>query len=145
MPIQEGDTVAVHYTGKLEDGQVFDTSEGRGPLEFQVGAGQLIRGFDEAVRGLEVGEETTITVPPEQGYGEPDPQMVQKIPNDRLDAQGVEEGQVLALQADDGRQFQATVKAVDPDGVTLDFNHFLAGKTLVFEIKVLEVKNGATA
>lgn len=141
MPIQEGDTVAVHYTGKLEDGQVFDTSEGRGPLEFQVGAGQLIRGFDEAVRGLEVGDETSVTIPPEQGYGEADPEMVQKIPNDRLDAEGVQEGQVLALQADDGRQFQATVKKVEPDGVTLDFNHFLAGKTLVFHIKVLDVRS----
>lgn len=140
MAIQEGDTITVQYTGKLEDGSVFDTSEGRGPLEFQVGSGQLIKGFDEAVRGMKVGDATTITIPPEEGYGDADPEMVQKIPNDRLNAEGVQEGQVLALQADDGRQFQATVMKVEADGVTLDFNHFLAGKTLVFEIKVLEIK-----
>ncbi len=139
MPIQEGDTVAVHYTGKLEDGQVFDTSEGRDPLSFQVGGGQLIRGFDDAVRGMEVGDETTVTIAPEDGYGAHDPQMVQKIPRDRLDADGVEVGQVLMLQSDDGREFQATVQGVEDDGVTLDFNHFLAGKTLVFTIKVVEV------
>ncbi len=141
MTIQEGDTVAVHYTGKLEDGTVFDSSEGRDPLSFEVGSGQLIKGFDDAVRGLDVGAETSVAIPPAEGYGDHDPQMIQKIPNDRLNAEGVEVGQVLMLQSDDDRQFQATVKEIGEDGVTLDFNHFLAGKTLHFDIKVVDIKS----
>ncbi len=137
MAIKEGDTVAVHYTGKLPDGQVFDTSEGRDPLEFTVGAGQLIAGFDKAVRGKEVGEKTTVEIPPEEGYGQADPERIQTIPREMLDADGLEEGQVLGLQTPDGQALQATVQAVNEETVTLDFNHFLAGKTLTFDIEVV--------
>ncbi len=137
MAIKEGDTVAVHYTGKLADGQVFDTSVGRDPLEFTVGAGQLIAGFDKAVHGKSVGDKTTVEVPPEDGYGQPDPERIQTIPREMLDADGLEEGQVLGLQTPDGQALQATVQALNEETVTLDFNHFLAGKTLTFEIEVV--------
>ncbi len=136
MAIQEGDTVAVHYTGKLTDGQVFDTSEGRDPLEFTVGAGQLIAGFDQAVRGLGVGDKTTVEIPPEEAYGMPDPERVQEVPKAMIDAD-VEVGQVLGLQTPDGQAMQATVHQVGDETITLDFNHFLAGKTLVFDIEVV--------
>lgn len=140
MTIAEGDTVAVHYTGKLEDGEVFDSSEGREPLEFTVGAGQLIQGFDDAVKGLDEGETATIEVPPEKGYGERNPEMIQELPRERLqNVDNLETGQVLGLETEDGRQFQATVKKVADETVTLDFNHFLAGKTLVFDIEVVKV------
>lgn len=138
MAIQEGDNVAVHYTGKLTDGQVFDTSEGRDPLEFTVGAGQLIAGFDKAVVGLDVGDKTTIEVAPEEAYGEPDPARVQTVPREMLDAPDLTEGQVLGLQTPDGQALQATVQKLDEKEVTLDFNHFLAGKTLVFDIEIVK-------
>ncbi len=136
MSIKEGDTVAVHYTGKLTDGQVFDTSEGRDPLEFTVGEGQLIAGFDQAVRGLGVGDKTTVEIPPEEAYGMPDPERVQQVPKQMIDAE-VEVGQVLGLRTPDGQAMQATVNEVGDDTITLDFNHFLAGKTLVFDIEVV--------
>ena len=139
MAIENGDTVQVHYTGRLEDGHVFDSSEGRGPLEFKVGAGQVIPGFDQAVAGQDVGAKTTVEVPPEQGYGPHDPNMVQTLDRARVQGEGFEEGQVLGLQDDEGRPFQATVVGLDDDKITLDFNHFLAGKTLVFDIEVVGV------
>lgn len=138
MAITEGDTVAVHYTGKLEDGQVFDSSEGRGPLEFTVGAGELIPGFDNAVRGLEKGEKTTVELPPEDAYGPHDPEKVQEISREQLDLESPEPGQMLGLQTPDGQQFQATVLDVTDSAVKLDFNHFLAGKKLTFDIEVVD-------
>lgn len=141
MGISEGDTVSVHYKGSLEDGQVFDTSEGRGPLEFQVGAGQVIPGFEKAVVGKDVGDKTQATVPPEDAYGERNPEMVRELPKEQLGAQDLEVGQVLGLQDDQGRQFQATVAEMNDESVTLDFNHFLAGQTLLFDIEVVDVQS----
>lgn len=141
MAISEGDTVSVHYKGSLEDGKVFDTSEGRDPLEFQVGAGQVIPGFEQAVVGKDVGEKATAEVPPEQGYGERNPEMIRKLPKEQLNAEGLEQGQVLGLEDEQGRQYQATVAELDDENVTLDFNHFLAGQTLRFEIEVVDVQS----
>ena len=129
----------VHYTGRLEDGQVFDTSEGRDPLTFTVGAQQVIPGFESAVAGKDVGDKATAEVPPAEGYGEHDPQRVLEIERERLTGVDPEVGQVLGLQDDDGRDHQATVIAVTDDTVRLDFNHFLAGKTLLFDIEVVAV------
>lgn len=140
MAIQSGDTVQVHYTGKLEDGQVFDTSDGKEPLAFTVGGGQVIPGFDRAVEGKEVGEKTTITVPPEEGYGPHRDEMVHEMPRDRIQGADLEVGQVLGLEDDDGRPYQAQVVDLDDETVTMDFNHFLAGKTLVFDIEVVAVQ-----
>jgi peptidylprolyl isomerase len=140
MAVDEGNTVSLHYTGKLDSGEVFDTSDGRGPLEFKVGAGMVIPGFDRGVVGMEVGEKKTVTIPPDEGYGAHDPQLVQTLERSQLDAAGLEPGQVLGLQAEDGRQFQATVLDVDDESVKLDFNHFLAGKTLVFDIEIVGIE-----
>lgn len=140
MAIEEGNTVSVHYTGKLESGDVFDSSEGRDPLTFTVGGGQLIKGFDNAVRGKEVGDKITATIPPAEGYGESNPEMVQTIPAERVQGADVKVGQVLGLEDNNGNPFQATVTDMNDETVTLDFNHFLAGKTLVFEIEIVSVE-----
>jgi len=141
MPIEDGDTVSLHYTGRLEDGEVFDTSEGRGPLTFQVGKGMVIPGFDDGVRGLEKGDSTTLTIQPEDGYGQHDPNLVREVGREQLDAPDLEAGQVLGLETEDGRRFQATVKDLGEEKVVLDFNHFLAGQTLVFDIEVVDYKS----
>lgn len=141
MAITEGDTVSLEYTGKLENGEVFDTSEGREPLTFQIGAGMVIPGFEQGVVGLDEGEEKTLEVPPEEGYGERREELVKEIPREQLQGEGFEEGQVLGLQSEDGQQFQATVRSIDEQKITLDFNHFLAGQTLVFEVKVVGVES----
>lgn len=137
MTIKEGDTVEVHYTGKLSDGKVFDSSQGRGPLKFTVGGGELIAGFDRAVIGLKEGEKTTVEIAPEEAYGTHQEEKVQEVPRTMVDAPDLEEGQVLGLETPDGQRLQATVKELNDETITLDFNHFLAGETLTFEIEVL--------
>ncbi len=139
MAIAVGDTVSVHYTGKLADGNVFDSSEGRDPLTFEVGSGQLIAGFDQAVLGKEVGDKVSVEIPPEEGYGTHDPNMIQDLPRDRIQGVDLELNQVLGLEDDQGRPFQAQVVGLTDDVVKLDFNHFLAGKTLTFDIEVVSV------
>ncbi len=139
MPIQDGDQVSVHYTGRLESGEVFDSSEGREPLQFTVGRGEVIPGFDNAVRGQEVGDKATATIAPEDAYGPARDELIQEIPKDKLDGD-VEPGMRLGLETEDGRQFEATVMEVLEETVRLDFNHFLAGKTLVFDIEVVSVQ-----
>jgi peptidylprolyl isomerase len=141
MAIGNGDTVSVHYTGKLEDGQVFDSSEGREPLTFEMGSGMLIAGFESALKGKDVGDKVTATVPPEEGYGTHEPNLVQKMPRDRIQGTDLEVGQVLGLETEDGKAYQAQVVELDDAEVTLDFNHFLAGKTLTFDIEVVAVGN----
>ncbi len=143
MAVSNGDTVSVHYTGRLESGETFDTSEGRDPLTFQVGAGQLIPGFDQGVVGMEEGDKKTLTISPEEGYGPRNEQMVQTMPRAQVNAPDVAVGQVLGLETEDGRQFQATVTALEDETITLDFNHFLAGKTLLFDIEVVGVESAA--
>jgi len=141
MAIETGNRVSVHYTGKLPDGTVFDSSEGRDPLTFEVGSGQLIPGFDRAVLGKQVGESTTVECPPEEAYGPHDPERVLEIQKEQLTGVDPEVGQVLGLQDDQGNSHQATVAGVGDQTVKLDFNHFLAGKTLLFEIEVVAIEN----
>lgn len=133
---QTGDTVAVHYTGKLEDGTVFDSSRNREPFKFTLGKGQVIPGFDNAVTGMEIGDATTVTIPPEQAYGQVDGDMIAAFPRDQFPADmPLKVGDRLQLRSEDGQVFFAGVIAVTDDSVTLDANHPLAGKTLVFEIE----------
>ncbi len=141
MAIQEGATVSVHYTGKLPDGTVFDSSEGRDPLTFTVGSGELIPGFDRAVVGKAVGDKTTVECPPEEAYGPRDENRIMKLERERLQNIEPEVGQFLGLEDDQGNPHQASVTEVTDTHVTLDFNHFLAGKTLVFEIEVVSVES----
>lgn len=135
-----GDTVKIHYTGTLEDGKPFDSSEGREPLEFQLGSGQVIPGFDQAVTGMTVGESKTVSIAPEDAYGPRNEQAVQDVPKSALpaDLEPVE-GMMLQAQNQDQQPIQLTVVSVSEDSITVDANHPLAGKTLNFEISLVEI------
>ncbi len=135
-----GDTVKAHYTGKLDDGTVFDSSREREPLEFTLGDGQLIPGFEEAVRDLEEGEATTVTIPPEEAYGPRQDEAVIEVPRAELpDEIEPQVGMQLQVQAQGGEVFPARIAAVAEETVTLDGNHPLAGEALTFEIELVEV------
>lgn len=137
--IENGKIVSVHYTGKFPDGEVFDSSEGREPLQFEVGSGQLIPGFESAVLGKVVGDKVTANVNPEQGYGLVREDLIVSIPKDRMPGE-VSVGQSLEAAGDDGRGAQVFVKEVLEDHVVIDANHPLAGKDLVFEIEVVDIQ-----
>lgn len=132
--IQKGSKIKVHYTGTLEDGAVFDSSEGNEPLEFEVGAGQLISGFDTAVIGMKQGEEKTVKIPPEQAYGNHEEGLTKKIPRESLPKErDPEVGMVLGLSTPDGQQIPTRIIEVTPTDVTIDLNHPLAGKNAEFQ------------
>ena len=139
--VEKGDKVKVEYTGKLEDGTVFDSSEKHGaPLEFEVGAGQVISGFDEAIVGMKKDEEKKITLAPEDAYGERNEELIKDIPKESFPQdQEIKPGMVFMMKVPDGRQFPAVISEVKDNAVTVDLNPPLAGKTLVFEIKLLEI------
>lgn len=136
--IENGKVVDVHYTGKLNDGSVFDSSEGRDPLRFEVGSGQIIPGFESAIIGKNIGDRVTVTISPKEAYGEPREELFVKIPNDKLPGK-VEVGQVLEATSEDGRSSQVLVHEVNEDHVIINGNHPLAGKELVFDIEVVSV------
>ncbi len=144
MSVKKGDKVVVNYTGTLEDGTVFDTSyhgDHSHPIEFTVGSGEIIKGFDEAVVGMEVGEEKEITILPEDAYGERNSELVQRIPRNQFpDSDGVQEGMSVNLVTTDGHEFPATIIKVEDDFITIDLNHPLAGEKLNFKIKLEEIK-----
>lgn len=144
MPAKKGDKVKVHYTGKFDDGKVFDTSEERDPLEFTIGSGQVIPGFENGVIGMEVGEEKTIHIPADQAYGQRNEELVQEVPRDRF-AQDMklDIGQGLQLRTKDGHSMVVLVKAFTSETVTLDANHPLAGKDLNFDLKLVEIVEAA--
>lgn len=131
--IAKGDHVYVHYTGKLEDGSVFDSSEGREPLDFIAGAGQMIKGFDDAVIGMKVGEKKTVTIKPEDAYGLPNPANIILISKSQV-PDGVMEGDTLYAN---GQPIK--VVKVTNETVTIDTNHFLSGKTLIFDITIVKI------
>lgn len=135
-----GDTVQVHYTGKLDDGSVFDSSAGRDPLEFTVGAGQVIPGFEQAVEGMAVGQTKTVTIPSAEAYGERVAEAVLQVPREQLPPDlEPEVGQQLVMQSRDGRQIPIVVVEVTEDSITIDANHPLAGRDLTFEIELVSV------
>ncbi len=141
MSVSEGDTVQIHYTGKLQDGSVFDQTEDNDPLSFTVGSGDIIPGFEQAVRGMEEDEEKTVTIEAEDAYGERDESRVQQYSRETLPENfQPEKGQVLALQDQEGRQIPVTIKDFDEENITVDLNHPLAGKELTFEIKVVGIE-----
>lgn len=134
-----GDTVRVHYTGTLDDGSVFDSSEGREPLEFTVGAGQVIAGFDEAVTGMRPGEEKEVTIPSDQAYGEPRSDLVLVVDRGQFPPElDPQPGQQLQVSQGD-QSFVVTVKEVSEDAVVLDANHPLAGEDLTFQLRLVEI------
>jgi peptidylprolyl isomerase len=136
---QTGDTVRVHYTGRLDDGQVFDSSEGHDPLEFTVGAGEVIPGFDQAVQGMTAGEEKRVTIAAEEAYGPHREEMVLTVDRNDL-PQGVdpEVGQQYQM-SQAGQTFVVTVTDVTEGAVELDANHPLAGRDLTFDLQLVGV------
>jgi peptidylprolyl isomerase len=137
---KQGDTVKVHYTGKLQDGNVFDSSENREPLEFTLGAGNMIPGFEQAVQGMNIGDKKTAEIPSEQAYGEKREDMIISVPRENVPGDiEPEVGQQLAIQQQEGQQVPVTVTEVSEEKVVLDANHPLAGKDLVFEIELVEI------
>lgn len=140
---KNGDTVDVHYTGKLDDGTVFDSSKGKEPLQFTLGTGQVIPGFEEPVVGMEPGQSKTIHIPSDRAYGPHQPDMVIEVPKDQL-PEGMEPGvgDQLQVSQPDGRAYVVTVTNVSDASITLDANHPLAGKDLTFDIELVEIKQG---
>ncbi|SHL88649.1 peptidylprolyl isomerase [Roseovarius litoreus] len=138
--VKEGDTVRIHYTGTLTDGATFDSSEGRDPLEFTVGSGQIIPGLDQALPGMAVGDKKTVEVPADQAYGQPDPNARQAVPRADIPADiPLDLGTQLQVQTPQGQVMPVTVIEVTEDQVTLDANHPLAGKDLTFAIELVAI------
>ncbi|MBT3141705.1 peptidylprolyl isomerase [Phaeobacter gallaeciensis] len=137
---KSGDTVRIHYTGTLLDGSTFDSSEGRDPLEFVVGSGQIIPGLDVAIPGLAVGDKKEVNVPCQEAYGPINPEMRQAIPREGIpDEVPLEIGIQLQMQSPDGQVLPVTVVEMDEATVTLDANHPLAGQDLIFNIEVTSI------
>ncbi len=138
--VKVGDTVRIHYTGTLNDGSTFDSSEGRDPLQFEVGSGQIIPGLDKELPGMAVGDKKTVNIPAAEAYGEKNPQMQQAIPREQIPANiPLELGMRLKMQTPEGQVIPVTVAAVDEQRVTLDANHPLAGKDLTFDFEVVSI------
>jgi len=147
--IESGDTISVDYVGELDDGTVFDTSVKEAavesgiyneqreyePLTFTVGAGQMIKGFDEGVVGMKVGEEKTLTIPPEEAYGEYSEELARKLP-----VEAVEFAPEVGMQLATDTGLRGTIIEVDEEGFVIDFNHMLAGKTLTFKVMLVSVE-----
>ena len=137
---KQGDTVQVNYTGRLQDGTVFDTSQDRGPLRFTMGKGQLIAGFEQAVLGMNIGDKKTVVIAPEQGYGPHRPENVIEMERKNLppglDAQV---GQRLEITQTDDKVILVTVTASTKTSITLDANHPLSGKDLTFDIELVSI------
>jgi peptidylprolyl isomerase len=139
--IKSGDVVRIHYTGKFTDGTPFDTSDGREPLEFTVGAGQIIPGLERNIAGMQAGEKQTVTVPAAEAYGPRDEERIQAIPRSAIpEGLDVDVGTRLQANTSEGRPLSLTVVDLDDSSVTVDANHPLAGRDLVFDIEVVEVK-----
>lgn len=138
--VKDDHHVAVHYTGTLDSGEVFDSSREREPLAFTVGAGQMIPGFENAVRGMQIKETKKVTLPPEEAYGEVVPEMIQKVSLDQLPPEiKPHVGQQLSSQMPDGRQIVVHVTDVQDDHIVIDANHPLAGQSLTFDIEVVSI------
>ncbi|WP_226390456.1 FKBP-type peptidyl-prolyl cis-trans isomerase [Penaeicola halotolerans] len=135
-----GSKVKVHYTGRLEDGTVFDSSANREPLEFTVGGGQMIKGFDVAVNGMTIGDKKSVNIPSAEAYGEARADMILDVPREQVPADITPEvGMQLSLSQPDGQQVPVVITHVDDAKITLDANHPLAGKDLIFDIELVSV------
>jgi peptidylprolyl isomerase len=135
-----GDTVRIHYTGKLDDGTTFDSSASREPLEFALGSGQVIPGFDEAVDGMRVGQSKSVKIEPDNAYGPRHDQLVQQVPRSALpDELKPEVGMQLQSQSPDGQTTRLVVTQVTDEAITVDANHPLAGHALNFDIELVEI------
>lgn len=139
--VKENDTVKVHYTGKLADGQVFDSSEGKEPIEFTLGQGQLIPGFEKGLIDMKINEKKTISIPKEEAYGEPRAELVQEVEKNQLPEEiKPEVGMGLVSKTPDGKEMNLVVAEVKDETIVVDGNHPLAGKDLIFDLEVVEIK-----
>ncbi|SIS69412.1 FKBP-type peptidyl-prolyl cis-trans isomerase 2 [Roseivivax lentus] len=139
--VKTGDTVAIHYTGTLNDGSTFDSSDGRDPLEFTVGSGQIIPGLDKALPGMSVGDKKTVEIPADEAYGQRQDEAMQTVPREQIPADiPLEVGTQLQVQTPTGQVMPVMVAEVTEAEVTLDANHPLAGKDLNFAIELVDIK-----
>lgn len=140
MAVENNDKVSIHYTGKLDDGSVFDSSEGTNPLDFIVGKGMVIPGFEEGVLGMEVGEEKTIKIDEQNAYGPVMKELIQEVPRDQLPAEIVPEvDMMLSAQSPEGHMIPVKIVEVTENSIKIDMNHPLAGKALTFEVKLEKI------
>jgi peptidylprolyl isomerase len=144
IEIKDGDTVKVHYHGRLRSGETFDTSEGREPLEFTVGSGQVIKGFDDGVRGMDIGGKRTVEITPDDAYGEKEDDRIIEFPRTQFPPDMKPEvGMQLMMNDEEGQSLPVVVTEVKEESVTLDANHPLAGLDLIFDIELVDVKPGS--
>ncbi|MDX1480196.1 MAG: peptidylprolyl isomerase [Woeseiaceae bacterium] len=137
---KSGDKVQIHYTGKLDDGSTFDSSAGRDPLEFELGSGQVIAGFDKAVEGMTEGDTKSVKLDPDEAYGQRHDQLIQQVPKSALpDDLEPKVGMALQSRSPDGQVTQLTITEVDDDTITVDANHPLAGQALNFDIELVKI------
>lgn len=140
--VTEGDTITLHYTGSLDDGTIFDSSEGRPPMSFKVGAGQVIPGFDDGVRGMQIGDSRHIVVPADQAYGEYHEDLVKVVPRDAFPPDMEPAiGLVLELELPSGESMPVRIIDVEGEDVVLDANHLLAGEALNFDVHLVSIDN----
>lgn len=142
--VKENNTVKVHYTGKLANGQVFDSSEGRDPIEFTLGQGQMIPGFEKGVIDMKLNEKKTITIPEEEAYGGVNDDLKQEVGKSQLPEDITPEvGMALVSKYPDGKEMNLLVVEVKDESIVVDGNHPLAGKDLIFDLEVVEIKDTA--
>ena len=140
--VKSGDTVKVHYHGRLTDGTTFDSSEGRDPLEFEVGSGMVIKGFDDGVTGMTIGEKKTINIPSDEAYGPVNDDMLVEFPRSNFPPEMIPEvGMQLNMTSGDGQVIPVVVTEVKDDMVSLDANHPLAGEALIFDLELVAITN----
>ena len=138
--VKSGDKVKIHYTGRFKEGQVFDSSQQRGPLEFEIGSGSVIPGFENAITGMKPGDKKEVTIPPEEAYGQRNQELFITMPKDQIPPEiKPEVGMQLKLSNEQGQVMPVMVTEVGEESITLDANHPLAGKELVFDIELLEI------
>lgn len=138
---KKGDKVKIHYHGTLENGQIFDSSLERSPLEFELGSGMVIQGFDNGVLGMAIGDKKTVNIPFMEGYGPVNPEMIFEFPKSNFPEEIVPEiGLQLTMNNQDGQQFLVTIIEVKEETVILDANHSLAGKNLIFDLELVEIE-----
>ncbi len=140
MQAKQGDKVKIHYTGKLDDGDVFASSKNKGPIEFTLGQGQVMPGIEESVEGMKPGESKTVTVPSDKAYGPRRQELMQEIPKKEMPGDiKPEVGQRLNVKWSDGKETAVSVIDVSETSVTIDANHPLAGKDIVFELELVGI------